>query len=107
MKQRMLIERVRIEVMYCKETKHLDPPVYVPMEAGDFASHGDLLDRFVKLKDAVIVCQTEKTSVYMAAASRARPVKERIESDVRESWRSKKEVVRFEFPREWGLVEDK
>ena len=106
-RQKMLIESVNIEVMYCKETKHLDPPVYVPMEAGDFATHGDLLEEFVKLKTACIVCKTEKTSVYMAAASRARPVKEAIKQAVKENWNSRKEALRFVFPREWGLVEDK
>lgn len=106
-RQRMLIERVNIEVMYFKKTKHEDPPVYVPMEAGNFATHGDLLEGFVKLKHAGIMCKVEKTSVYMAAASRARPVKQAIKRDVIENWRSRRDVILFKFPREWGLVEDK
>ncbi|KXT08477.1 hypothetical protein AC579_4420 [Pseudocercospora musae] len=106
-KHKSFLEKIEIEMQWFRVTSWgVDPPVYCPSPSTLLSE--DLLADLPKLKGVVVVCLSEMT-VYLAAASNANTVKEQIQDLVMKRWKttSEKGILRFVFPKEWGVVENK
>ncbi|KAF7189562.1 hypothetical protein HII31_09202 [Pseudocercospora fuligena] len=106
-KHKSFLENIEIEVQWFRATPWgVDPPVY-STSPSNLLSENVLAD-LPRLKNVVVMCLSEMT-VYLAAASKANAVKEHIKDLVMNGWKcaSEKVVLRFVFPKEWGVVANK